>query len=125
LQGIAAVVALAGLAIVHFRYGKGRSKAFASAGKPATGMAAFLLNGWYVDSLYDFIFIKPYKALSPFLWQKVDEGLIDDSLDRLADGLGRTGAGLGRWTGGHVSLYIFSFAAGGALILGYLAWAVW
>jgi len=52
----------------------------------------------------------------------VDVGAIDDTLDRLAAGLGTSGTFLGRWSTGRVSLYIISFAAGGALILGYLAW---
>ena len=56
------------------------------------------------------------------LWQNVDEGIIDDSLDRMAAGLGTSGSWLGGWSTGRVSLYLFSFAAGGALILGYLAW---
>ena len=56
------------------------------------------------------------------LWQRFDEGVIDDSLDRLARGLGCTGSWLGRWSTGRVSIYLISFAAGGAMILGYLAW---
>ena len=48
--------------------------------------------------------------------------MIDDSLDRMAAGLGYSGNWLGRWSTGRVSIYIISFAAGGALILGYLAW---
>lgn len=82
------------------------------------------LNGWYLDDLYRHLFIRPYEALSRFLWVRVDEGVIDDSLDRLADGFGRTGQGLGSWTTGRVSLYITCFAAGLALILGWLAWVV-
>ena len=125
LQGVAALVALVGLVVAHLRYGKGRDNAFAAAAQPAAGITAFLLNGWYVDNLYRFLFIRPYTAMSRMLWQRIDEGVIDDGLDRLAEGLGKTGIGLGRWTSGHVSSYILSFAAGGALILGYLAWVVW
>lgn len=48
--------------------------------------------------------------------------MIDDSLDRLADGIGTAGQGFGRWSCGRVSVYLLSFAAGLALILGWLAW---
>ena len=126
LQGIAALLALAGLAFAHSRYGGDRrEKRLAAAAAPATGLTAFLLNGWYADSLYRFLFIRPYEALARIFWERVDEGMIDDSLDRLADGFGKTGISLGQWTSGRVSLYILSFAAGAAMILGFLAWTVW
>jgi NADH-quinone oxidoreductase subunit L len=81
-----------------------------------------LLHGWYVDDLYRFLFIRPYEWLATFLWRRVDEGTIDRSLDRLANAFGWTGQGLGRWTSGRVSVYLASFAAGLALMLGWLAW---
>ena len=62
---------------------------------PATGMVAFFLNGWRFDDLYRFLFIRPYGWLAKVLWERVDEGVIDDSLDRLAGLLGRAGEGLG------------------------------
>ena len=80
------------------------------------------MNGWYFDRLYQAILIRPYQLLSAVLWQRVDEGIIDDTLDRLASGLGSSGSWLGRWSTGRISVYILSFAAGGALILCYLAW---
>ena len=125
LQGIAAFVALAGLAVAHYRYGVHRAERLAAAEAEPAGVTAFLLNGWYLDAFYRIIFIRPYEALSRFLWTRIDEGVIDDSLDRLADGIARTGERCGSWTTGRVSLYITSFAAGLALILGWLAWGVW
>lgn len=126
LQGIAALVALAGLAVARYRYGGARrAERLAAAEAEPAGVTAFLLNGWYLDNLYRFLFVRPYEALSRFLWTRVDEGVIDDSLDRLADGISRTGERFGSWTTGRVSVYITSFAAGLALILGWLAWGVW
>jgi len=123
LQTVAGVLALAGLAVAHLRYGGARrQERLAGAARPATGLTAFLLNGWYVDSLYRVLFIRPYEALAGFFWQRIDEGAIDDSLDRLAALLGRTGTGLAGWCTGRVSVYLASFAAGAALILAYLAW---
>ncbi|TCL70423.1 NADH-quinone oxidoreductase subunit L [Rhizobium sp. BK251] len=37
----------------------------------------FLLNKWYFDELYDFLFVRSAKALGRFLWQKGDIGVID------------------------------------------------
>ena len=37
----------------------------------------FLLNKWYVDEIYDFIFVKPLKKIGIFFWKKGDEDTID------------------------------------------------
>ena len=37
----------------------------------------FLLNKWYIDELYDFIFVKPTKRIGNLLWKKGDIGIID------------------------------------------------
>jgi len=37
----------------------------------------FLLNKWYFDELYDFLFVRSAKALGRFLWKKGDVGVID------------------------------------------------
>lgn len=123
LQGIAATVAIAGLLIARLRYGGARRNEAVAAGKrEPSALAAFLLNGWYADTLYRKVFVRPFEAMAGFLWQKVDEGVIDDSLDRLADMAGRTGRTLGSWTCGRVSTYLLSFATGLAALLGYMAW---
>ncbi|MBB3964053.1 NADH-quinone oxidoreductase subunit L [Rhizobium metallidurans] len=38
----------------------------------------FLLNKWYFDELYDFLFVRSAKALGRFLWKKGDVGVIDN-----------------------------------------------
>jgi NADH-quinone oxidoreductase subunit L len=37
----------------------------------------FLLNKWYFDEIYDFIFVRPAKWLGRFFWKKGDGWLID------------------------------------------------
>ena len=37
----------------------------------------FLLNKWYFDEIYDFILIRPAKAIGAFFWFKGDIKLID------------------------------------------------
>jgi NADH-quinone oxidoreductase subunit L len=123
LQGIAGTLAIAGLFAAHVRYGNAaRNERLKEAALPPSPLRAFLLNGWYADRLYDFFLIRPYHALAGLLWRDVDQGLLDGTLERLADAVGSTGTFLGRWSTGRVALYLFSFAAGGALILCYLAW---
>ncbi len=37
----------------------------------------FLLKKWYIDEIYDFIFIKPLKKIGVFFWKKGDQDTID------------------------------------------------
>ncbi|PHP68141.1 NADH-quinone oxidoreductase subunit L [Zhengella mangrovi] len=41
------------------------------------GLYQFLLNKWYFDELYDFIFVRPAMWLGRFLWKKGDGAVID------------------------------------------------
>ena len=41
------------------------------------GLYAFLLNKWYFDELYDFLFVRPAKRLGTFLWKRGDGTIID------------------------------------------------
>ena len=41
------------------------------------GLYQFLLNKWYFDELYDFLFVRPAKRLGRFLWKKGDGAVID------------------------------------------------
>ncbi|WP_298016580.1 NADH-quinone oxidoreductase subunit L [uncultured Parasphingopyxis sp.] len=38
---------------------------------------AFLLNKWYIDELYNAIFVRPSFAIGRFLWKRGDKGTID------------------------------------------------
>ncbi|MDI6026987.1 NADH-quinone oxidoreductase subunit L [Corticibacterium sp. UT-5YL-CI-8] len=41
------------------------------------GLYAFLLNKWYFDELYDFLFVQPAKRIGTFLWKRGDGWVID------------------------------------------------
>ncbi|TPW30442.1 NADH-quinone oxidoreductase subunit L [Pararhizobium mangrovi] len=41
------------------------------------GLHRFLLNKWYIDELYDFLFVRPVKRLGTFLWKQGDGATID------------------------------------------------
>ena len=41
------------------------------------GLYQFLLNKWYFDELYDFLFVRPALRLGRFLWKKGDGVVID------------------------------------------------
>ncbi len=123
LQGVAALLSLLGLGLAHQRYGGARrAQRLQEAAQPARGLQAFCLHGWYLDWLYERLFVRPYHWLSRTLWQQVDEGWIDGNLDRFANLLGRLGQRLGSWGTGRLSHYLLSLAAGAALLIAWLAW---
>jgi NADH-quinone oxidoreductase subunit L len=37
----------------------------------------FLLNKWYFDEIYDFLFVRPAERLGTFLWKEGDGRVID------------------------------------------------
>ncbi len=41
------------------------------------GLYQFLLNKWYFDELYDFLFVRPAKRIGTFLWKEGDGRVID------------------------------------------------
>ena len=125
LQAVASVVSLSGLGFAWWYYGgQRRAVRLKRAEQPSTGIIAFLQAGWYVDALYRLLFIRPYKWLARILWEQVDEGVIDNSLDRTAVQFGRIGQSLGRWGGGRVSVYMLSLVGGATLMVGWFAWVI-
>ncbi|WP_394152702.1 NADH-quinone oxidoreductase subunit L [Loktanella salsilacus] len=78
----------------------------------------FLLNKWYFDELYGFLFVRPALAIGRFLWKRGDEGTIDGGINGLALGilpfLTRTA---GRMQSGYLFTYAFAMVAGIAALL--------
>jgi len=82
----------------------------------------FLLNKWYFDELYDFIFIRPIKWLGRFFWRQIDDKLIDETI---VDGLARRVRDITdrvvKLQSGYLYHYAFAMLIGIALIL---TWAI-
>jgi NADH-quinone oxidoreductase subunit L len=76
----------------------------------------FLLNKWYFDEIFDFLFVSPAKKLGRFLWQRGDGGVIDGTLNGVAMGIIPF---FTRALGIAQSGYIFTYAL--AMVLGLVA----
>ncbi len=78
----------------------------------------FFLNKWYFDEIYDFLFVRPAKALGAFLWKRGDGSVIDGSLNGVAMGIIPMLTRLaGRAQSGYIFTYAFAMVVGiGALI---------
>ncbi len=113
------LVGLSGIALAWFFY-------VANTSMPSTiaaifpNLYKFLLNKWYFDELYDFLFVRPAKKLGQHLWKFWDEKIID--------GLGPNGAAMishivaGR-TSSLQTGYLFHYAF--AMLLGFLVIVSW
>ncbi len=124
LQIIAATASLLGLGLAWSRYtGQRRTESLnrEEAGLP---FALFLQNGWYLDRLYRWLFIRPFVRCSRFLWKGVDGAAIDGTLDGLARAVMRLGELPAGWSTGRVASSLVALAGGTAVVLGYVAWVM-
>ncbi len=78
----------------------------------------FLLNKWYFDEIYDFIFVRPAVALGRILWKQGDTNTIDGGINGLAMGIIPFFTRLaGRAQSGYVFTYAFAMVLGIAVLL--------
>jgi NADH-quinone oxidoreductase subunit L len=80
----------------------------------------FLVNKWYFDELYHSIFVSPYKAMSKFMWQKIDVKAIDNLGPNGLANMSKYLAGyLVILQNGYIYRYAFVMIAGIVLLTGY------
>jgi NADH-quinone oxidoreductase subunit L len=110
---------LIGLAVAYYMYMVDRTapKALAKA-NPA--LYRFLLNKWYFDELYDFLFVRPAFRIGRALW-KGGDGAIIDGLG--PDGVSARVLDVTRNVVRLQSGYIYHYAF--AMLLGVAAFATW
>ncbi len=91
------------------------------------GFHDLLFNGFYLDRVYDFCFVRPYQSLSRFLWQEVDERGLDKGIEGLGQGFLYVSRGFGLWATGRLSTYLKMLVLGlTVLLLGLAAnWLAW
>jgi NADH-quinone oxidoreductase subunit L len=75
---------------------------------------------WWVDELYGFLILTPYKAIAQFFSQPVDQGLIDGAGNGLAAGTNTLGIWLRRFQNGYVRSYELWMLVGLVAIMTYL-----
>lgn len=82
------------------------------------GVYQFLLNKWYFDELYDFLFTKNAFRLGRFFWKQGDTGIIDRfGPDGLSDLVARSAKRLGALQTGYLYHYAFAMIVGIAILV--------
>ncbi len=77
----------------------------------------FLLNKWYFDELYDWLFVRPANAIGRMLWKKGDGRTIDGIIDGTASGVGRVTGRVVKLQSGYIYHYAFAMLIGVAAII--------
>jgi len=81
----------------------------------------FLLNKWYIDEIYDFIFIKPLKKTGVFFWKKGDQDTIDrfgpDGISKIIKYISNKAV---QFQSGYIYDYAFVMLIGLSALITYL-----
>ena len=81
----------------------------------------FLLNKWYFDEMYDFLFVRPSKKLGTFFWKYVDISIIDRfGPDGISYIIKRFSDKIIKLQSGYIYQYAFIILLGFSAILTYL-----
>ena len=81
----------------------------------------FLLKKWYIDEVYDFIFIKPLKKIGVFFWKKGDQDTIDrfgpDGISKIIKFISNKAV---QFQSGYIYDYAFVMLIGLSALITYL-----
>jgi NADH-quinone oxidoreductase subunit L len=113
------IVAVAGIGLAFFMYALATDVPARLAQRFA-GVYRFLLNKWYFDELYDFLFVRPAFAIGRGLWKGGDEAVIDGVGP---DGIAATTLRITRNAVRLQTGYIFHYAF--TMLIGVLILVTW
>ncbi len=117
LMGIALVGAIIGIGMAYMKYIK--QNTLPEEDEQITGFSKVLYHKYYVDEIYEFLFVKPINALSRFF-----RDYIETAVSGFVFGLGKATMVMGsagrKLQSGNVGFYLFVFVFGICAIISYL-----
>jgi NADH-quinone oxidoreductase subunit L len=116
---VSAVIAIAGVALAWFAYGRSPVRA-ASIGVPRNPVHKLLLEKYYVDQIYDFLFVRPIYRLSLWLARVFDPRVIDGLVNGSATAVLAWARGLRLAQTGFVMNYALGILLGAVVVVAYL-----
>ncbi len=116
---VAIIIALAGISVAYYLYMKRRDlpERFV---RSFPGLFRTVHNKYYVDELYNAIFVRGLFALGRLFKRVVDEALIDGAVNGIAYLLSGIASLIRRIQAGYVQGYAFAMIIGAIGVLGYL-----
>jgi NADH-quinone oxidoreductase subunit L len=122
LMALSTGVAAAGFGIAAFFWLR-RPEAAAKLARQLGGVYRLLLNKYYIDEIYDALFVQPIKRISTgALWKGVDASVIDGTVNGVGGTVRGASASLRRLQTGSVRTYAASLFLGAVMILGWYLW---
>ena len=119
LMGLSTGLALAGIGIAFYFWRVNPGAAAGMAGSLAP-IHTLLLNKYYVDELYNAVFVQPIKLLSTYvLWKGADAGLIDGTVNGVGRIVRESSGAIRHVQSGSIRAYAASLFLGVVLILGW------
>jgi NADH-quinone oxidoreductase subunit L len=113
------VAMLSGLALAYMFYIRQPSLPAATA-RAFAPLYQFFLNKWYIDELYDALFVRPAFWIGRALWKGGDGAVIDATIDGTAAAVGAGTGQIVRLQTGFMYHYAFAMLIGVAAILSYM-----
>ena len=122
LMGISVAVAFLGLFLAYVLY-ISQPQLPRKLADSLNGFYTAVLNKYYVDELYAKLFVKPLvDGSTSILWQGVDRKVIDNTVDKAADGARQVSDEVRHMQSGNLRSYAGWIAAGSALVIAYMIW---
>jgi len=83
------------------------------------GLYTWVVNKYYVDELYQILFVNSLKRLGTGLWRGFDDFVIDGTVNAIAYFFGWLSSVARRAQTGTVQNYAFAMMIGGVILAGY------
>jgi NADH-quinone oxidoreductase subunit L len=99
----------------YFIYGKKSNLPVAD--EAQTGWTKVVANKFYVDELYDFLFVRPVEKLSKILHYYVDIQGIDGVVNGVGTGVRKLGAQFRKLQTGNIEFYLLGMVLGAVLLM--------
>ncbi|MFV0481454.1 MAG: NADH-quinone oxidoreductase subunit L [Campylobacteraceae bacterium] len=107
-------IALFGILFALYMYIK---KGGFSSNIEKTGIYKILSNQYFIPQFYQNYIVKPFIAVANFTWKKLDESLVDASVDAIAKLLYRSGEGARKMQSGNLSTMLRWMVVGITILL--------
>jgi len=118
LMALSVIIALTGIGIAYFLYLKNPALPKMLAEK-WNGLYRLVSNKYYVDELYQALFVNSLKKLGMGLWKGFDELVIDGTVNGIAYVIGWFSGVIRKMQTGSVQNYAFSIVLGGLVLVIY------
>ena len=118
MMAVSVAIALIGIGIAYLFYVKNPALPKLLAEK-LKGLYKLVFNKYYVDEIYETLFVNSLKNLGTGLWKGFDEFVIDGTVNGIAYLIGWISGVMRKMQTGLVQNYAFSMIIGGVILVGY------